>query len=131
MTKHRCLLVDDDKQILGTLTRVLKKAGYVVDSVETSAEAEKKLRRNRYDVVLIDNKLPDAEGTDLLLKIPKTSDIAKVIITDYSNAEYGEKAAACGADDFLIKPVKIQELLEVLDRLVGLNFNAKKGKGWA
>jgi two-component system response regulator HydG len=118
MTKHRCLLVDDGKQILGTLTRILKKAGYVVDAVETAAEAEKKLRQNRYDVVLIDNELPDAEGTDLLLKIPKTSDIAKVIITDYSNAEYGEKTAACGADDFLIKLVKTQELLEVLDRLV-------------
>lgn len=110
-------MVDDDKQILRTFTRVLKKAGYVVDTVETAAEAEKKLERNSYDIALIDIKLPDAEGTDLLLKIPKTSDTAKVIITGYSSTEYGEKAADYGADDFLVKPVKTDELLDVVGRL--------------
>jgi two-component system NtrC family response regulator len=118
MTKYRCLLVDDDKQILRTFTKVLTKAGYVVDTVETAVEAEKKLRRNHYDIALIDIKLPDAEGIDLLLRIPTTSDTAKVIITGYSTAEYGKKAADYGADDFLVKPVKAQELLEVFNRLV-------------
>jgi two-component system NtrC family response regulator len=111
-TKKKVLIVDDDKQILSTLTQILEKAGYTVETAETAAEANKKLEQNQYSVALIDIRLPDAEGTDLLLKIPKTSNTARIIITGYSTVEYGEKSAEYGADDFLVKPVKAKELLD-------------------
>lgn len=114
--KIHILLVDDDKQILRTFTKVLEKSGYVVDTARTAAEAERKLGQNSYDIALIDIKLPDAEGTDLLLKIPK--DIVKVIVTGYSTIEYGVKSADYGADEFLVKPVKPKELLDVISRLI-------------
>jgi FixJ family two-component response regulator len=59
-------------------------------------------------------KLPDMEGTDLLLKLPKNSDMVKIIITGFSTIENGAKAADCGANDFLVKPVKPQELLNAI-----------------
>ena len=110
--KKKVLIVDDDKKILDTFARILEKAGYIVETAETAAEAKKKLEQSHYNVAVIDIRLPDAEGTDLLLKIPKTSNTARIIITGYSTAEYGEKAADYGADDFLVKPVKAKELLD-------------------
>jgi DNA-binding NtrC family response regulator len=115
--KKQVLLVDDDKHILRTFTKILEKAGYDIETAETASEAIKKIRQTHYDAALIDIRLPDAEGTDLLLKIPKTSDMAKIIITSYSTVEYGEKAADYGADDFLVKPVKPKELIETVNRL--------------
>lgn len=116
--KKRILLVDDDEQILRTFTRILERAGYEVETARTAAEAKKKIRRARYAAALIDIKLPDADGTDLLLKLPKTSEVAKVIITGFPSVEYGERAWDYGADDFLVKPVNPKELLETLDRLI-------------
>jgi DNA-binding NtrC family response regulator len=116
--KKRILLVDDDKQILVVFTRVLKKAGYDVETAENATEAIKKLSHGGYAVALIDIKLPDAEGTSLLLKIPQASHTAKIIITGYSTVEYGEKAADYGADDFLVKPVIPEELLDAVEKLV-------------
>lgn len=112
--KKNVLVVDDDKQILKTFTQILEKAEYVVDTAQTAAKAKKKLSQNHYDVALIDIRLPDAEGTDLLLKIPETPNTAKIIVTGYSTAEYGEKAADYGADDFLVKPIRPKELLEAV-----------------
>lgn len=119
--KNKILLVDDDEKILRILHRILERAGYDIETSKTAADAMKKIQRTCFDLALIDIKLPDAEGTDLLMKIPKTSNIAKVIITGYSTVEYGEKAADYGADDFLVKPVKSEELLEVVNRLIEKN----------
>jgi DNA-binding response OmpR family regulator len=112
--KKNVLVVDDDKQILKTFTQILEKAGYAVDTAQTATEAKKKLSHSRYDVALIDIRLPDAEGTDLLLKIPEASGTARLIMTGYSTAEYGEKAADLGADDFLVKPIRPKELLDAV-----------------
>lgn len=114
----KILVVDDDISILRTFASILEKEGYHVETAETATEATKKISHNRYDVVLIDIKLPDAEGTDLLLKIPKAANTAKIIVTGYSTVEHGEKAADYGADDYLVKPVLAEELLTAVKRLV-------------
>jgi YesN/AraC family two-component response regulator len=54
---------------------------------------------------------PDMDGTDLLLKIPKDPKTIKIIVTGFSTNEVGKKAADYGADDFLVKPVKAEELI--------------------
>jgi DNA-binding NtrC family response regulator len=115
--KRRVLLVDDDRSILKNFTAILERNGYAVETAENAAEALQRVGQGRYDVALIDIKLPDAEGTDLLLKLSDMPDMVKIIITGYSSVEYGEKAADYGADDFLVKPVKAKELLETLKRL--------------
>jgi DNA-binding NtrC family response regulator len=55
---------------------------------------------------LIDIKILDIDGTDLLLKLPKNQEMVKIIITGFSTPEDGVKAADCGADEFLAKPVE-------------------------
>ena len=120
--KKTILLVDDEESIRKTFTDILEKAGYLVDTAETGQKALEKVQAKRYDVALVDIKLLDMEGTDLLLKLPKNSEMVKIVITGFPTMENGAKAADCGADDFLVKPVKTQELLNAIkERLVELS----------
>lgn len=110
------LVVDDDKSILRTFTRILQKAGYGVEVAETGKEAMEKVKNNRYDVALIDVRLPDMDGTDLLPSLQqKLPDAAKIIITGFPSMDNGVKALDAGADAYLVKPLKPEELIAVID----------------
>ena len=120
--KKTVLLIDNEESIRKAFTGILEKAGYLVDTAETGQIALEKAQAKHYDVALVDIKLPDMEGTDLLLKLPKKYEMVKIIITGFSTMENGVKAADCGADDFLVKPVKPQELLNAIkERLAELS----------
>jgi DNA-binding response OmpR family regulator len=109
--KKRILVVDDDVAILRVFRKILEKEGYTVETAETGKEALIKIQKAKFTVYLVDVNLPDMDGTDLLLKIPKDSKTIKIIVTGFSTNEVGKKAADYGADDFLVKPVKAEELI--------------------
>ena len=114
-TDKRILVVDDDKAVLQIFTRILQKAGFTVDEAETANEAMEKLRTQTYDLALIDKRLPDMDGTELLGKIQTTtSRTIKMLITGYPSADNGQKALELGADAYLIKPIKPEELLTII-----------------
>jgi DNA-binding response OmpR family regulator len=108
------LVVDDDQSILKSTKSILQKEGYVVETAETGKEALDKMLEKHYDLVLLDVKLPDMEGTDILLQMKNPGDTIKIIITGFSSDELGKKAADYGADDFLAKPIKPEELLATI-----------------
>ena len=113
--KKKILLVDDDASILRSLTRVLEKNGYLVDTAETANEAMSKLRSRHYDLALIDVILPDMKGTELLAKAKaELQQTVKFIITGYPSGETGAKARELGADAFILKPVQMSELLSTI-----------------
>ncbi len=112
---YRILIVDDDKSILLSLSRVLIKNGYAVDTAETAEEAFNMLRSRHYDLALIDVILPDMKGTDLLGKAKtELKQTIKFIITGYPSGEIGAKARDEGADAFILKPIKMTELLSTI-----------------
>ncbi len=114
--KVRILVIDDDKSILRTFTRILQKSGYEIDVAETGKEAIEKSKNAHYDLALIDIRLPDMDGTDLLVKIQQTMrDAIKIMITGFPSLETGVKALDEGADAYLVKPVKPEELLALID----------------
>ncbi len=116
--KKRILVVDDDVNILRVFKAILEKEGFIVETAETGNEALKKIKKEDFDVWLVDVKLPDMDGTDLLLK-KTSSDPIKIIVTGFSSEEVGKRAADYGADDFLVKPVRPEELIDtVRERLV-------------
>jgi DNA-binding response OmpR family regulator len=111
----KILVVDDDKSILSSISRVLEINGYSVDTADTAGEALDKLRNQHYDLALIDVILPDMKGTDLLMKAKQElKQTIKFIITGYPSGEIGAKAREGGADAFILKPVKMSELLSVI-----------------
>jgi len=118
--KKTILIVDDDTSILRSLSRVLEKNGYEVDTAETATEALDKLRSRRYDLAIIDVILPDMKGTDMLAKAKdELKTTVKFIITGYPSAEAGAKARDYGAEAFILKPVKMDELLAVIHTFIG------------
>jgi DNA-binding response OmpR family regulator len=115
------LVVDDDQSILRSTKSVLQREGYAVETAETGKKALEKMQKKRYDVVLLDVKLPDIEGTDLLLQMDNPNDTIKIIITGFSTDELGKRAADYGADDFLVKPISPEELLETIRERLATN----------
>jgi len=121
-SKKRILVIDDDKSILRTFTRILQKNGYDIEVAETGKEAIEKSKKNRYDLALIDIRLPDMDGTDLLIKLQKTmEDAVKIMITGFPSLETGVKALDEGADAYLVKPVKPEELIALIDEKLKAN----------
>jgi len=113
--KKNILIVDDDKSILNIFARILRKEGYDVDTAETGQETVEKMKIQAYDLVLIDVKLPDTNGTDLLSKIhtsyPKT---VKIAITGFPSLEDATKTIDRGATAYIVKPIKSQELIKLI-----------------
>lgn len=112
--KKRILVVDDDTSILRVFRSILEKAGYTVETAETGKEALRQLSRAKFDLCLVDVKLPDMDGTELLLELAETPETVKIIVTGFSSEKVGIKAADYGADDFLVKPVRAEELVAVV-----------------
>lgn len=114
--KLSILIIDDDASILRTLSRVLSKAGHVVDTASTGKDAELRLKSKTYDAAVIDVGLGDAIGTDLL---PQMRQIApkmlRVILTGTPLSENILEKAKREANVFLLKPVKPEILLKILD----------------
>ncbi|XHH10227.1 MAG: response regulator [Candidatus Bathyarchaeia archaeon] len=114
--KKTILVIDDDKSILRTFTRILQKSGYEIDVAETGKEAIEKADSHHYDLALVDIRLPDMDGTELLAKLKvQLQNTVKIMITGFPSLETGVKALDEGADAYLVKPVKPQELLVLLD----------------
>jgi len=110
--KKKILVIDDDKSVLRTFTLILKKDDYEVDTAETGKEALEKAEVGKYDATLIDVRLPDMDGTNLLPKLQKSlPDAVKIIITGFPTLETGIKSLDVGADAYLVKPVRPEDLL--------------------
>jgi DNA-binding NtrC family response regulator len=113
--KKSILIVDDDKYILNIFSRILQKQGYDVDTAETGQEALEKLDTKEYNLALIDVKLPDTNGTDLLAKIHTIKpEIIKIAITGFPSLEDATKVMDQGATAYLVKPVKSEELVKII-----------------
>jgi DNA-binding response OmpR family regulator len=122
--KH-ILVIDDDKSILRTFTRILQKNGYAIDVAETGKEAMEKSKKQKFNLALIDIRLPDIDGTELLIKLQKVMpEAVKIMITGFPSLETGIKALDEGADAYLVKPVKPEELIALIEEKFKLKEKA-------
>ena len=91
------LIVDDNKFIREVLTKILQRTGYYVTSIETGEEMLEKLKSNAYNVAIIDVRLKDTNGIDILGKIQKnTTNMKKIILTGYPSDEDKKRALEQG-----------------------------------
>ena len=111
------LVVDDDAGIRKTLSKILEKEGYLVETVENGQQAIKASNEWFFNVALIDIRLPDMEGTKLLeiLKEPEPKMI-KIIITGYASLQNAIEAVNKGADGYVLKPFDAAELLAMIEK---------------
>jgi DNA-binding NtrC family response regulator len=111
----RILIVDDDENIRLTLKTILVDAGYTVDVAVNGAQAIEKTEKSLYNVALIDIRLPDMEGIELLTKmkdsVPKTR---KIIVTGFPTLQNAVNSLNNDADAYIMKPVDIVKLLATI-----------------
>ena len=111
----RILVIDDELAIRKTLSLTLELAGYVVETAENGKQAIEKAKANFYNLALIDLRLPDMEGTELLATLKMTTPkMVKIILTGYPALQNAVKAINEGVDYYLVKPVEPIELLRVI-----------------
>ena len=109
------LVVDDDKTILKSLRDVLRSEGYHVDTADNGKEAIEKSEAGSYNLALLDIKLPDMEGTELLVKMHESlPSMMKIMVTGYPELENAVESLNKGADAYLMKPVSPDNLLKVV-----------------
>ena len=108
----KVLIVDDDENIRNTMKAILEDEGYIVDLASTGNEAVEKTQKAAYNLGLLDIRLPDMEGVELLKlmkdAIPRTR---KIMVTGYPSMQNAITALNKNADAYLIKPVNVEKLL--------------------
>ena len=115
MEEKRILIVDDDTIVLDTFKAILQSAGYIVDTAETGVEAIIKSETRYYNLALLDIRLPNMDGIELLTRMhrwaPKTM---KIMVTGYPNRDNTIASLNRGADAYIVKPVQAEELIRVV-----------------
>ena len=119
VNRERILVVDDDESICGTLRLILKKQGYEVDTAGTGREAIEKARERSLNVALLDVKLPDMEGIELLSPLKEMHpDIAALMVTGHASLDSAVQALNAGASAYVIKPLNMDEVLNTVQAVL-------------
>jgi len=130
--RARIIIVDDDENIRTTMKTILEDEGYIVDLATTGNEAIEMTKEKAYNIALLDIRLPDMEGVELLKRIknivPRTR---KIMVTGYPSMQNAISALNKNADAYLVKPVDVEKLLNIVKAQIQLqeeekNFSEQK-----
>jgi DNA-binding NtrC family response regulator len=113
MDSFRVLVVDDEQDFLETLVNRLNKRGIDTTGVLSGEEALEEVKKRLFDAVILDIKMPGGmDGIEALREIKKIQPLAEVILlTGHASVETSIEGMKLGAFDYLLKPVKLEDLM--------------------
>ena len=115
----RLLLIEDNERFATLLRQGLGGAGFTVDVLGTAHEANASLEHGRWDVVVLDRGLPDGDGIAVLTDMRRRGDTTPVLIlTAHGSLKDRVSGLQSGADDYLVKPFALEELIARLQALL-------------
>jgi len=118
--KKSILIIDDDESACKMLSLLLGKRGYETETAGTGREALEKVKERFFNVALLDVRLPDVEGIELLEPLKRMHpDIAIIVLTAYASVETAMQAVNKGAQAYITKPFDVTELLAILTEALG------------
>ena len=116
MTNVKLLIIDDEVEFASTLCQRLQLRGFDATYVDSGTEGLAVLSKIQPDIVLLDLKMPDMNGLDVLEKIKQYNQSIEVfLLTGHGSADAGIVAMEKGAFDYIMKPVDLKELLEKIN----------------
>lgn len=119
MKNYSILIIDDEQSQREILSGFLTKKGYKVSTAQSGAEGIKIINEKSIDIILSDYKMPEMTGIEILDKVSKINpEISFVIITAYGTVENAVKAMRMGAYDYISKPIDLDELELLLNKIV-------------
>jgi two-component system response regulator PilR (NtrC family) len=111
----RILIIDDDENIRKVLQTILEDEGYYIETAETAKKGIEKSEESFYNLALIDIRLPDMEGIELLTKLRETKPkMRKIIVTGYPTLRNAVSAVNNGADGYVLKPFDVEKILATI-----------------
>jgi len=125
--QSRILIIDDQETIRKSLKLALEREGYLVDTAENGREAIRKSKEEFYHMALVDLRLPDMDGIELLTKMRETvPKMVRIVITGYPSLENAIEAVNRGADGYVVKPYTMEGLLLKIKEYLQKQQEAKK-----
>ena len=120
---RRILLIEDNHSLLEEIINVLDLEGFTVETAENGRVGFERLQQMAElpDIVICDLMMPDWDGYEMLKAVrghPATVSLPVIVLTARDDEECQSKAKELGADDFVTKPFKIAELLQVVERVL-------------
>jgi DNA-binding response OmpR family regulator len=115
--KYRILVAEDEENTRRATLRSLQLAGYYAEGAINGSEAIRKLNESDFDLLLLDVRMPDMDGNEVMKRLGKTGrSIPIIILTAYATLESAISAVKAGAVDYLIKPQHIKEILTAIEK---------------
>ncbi|MCI2266700.1 response regulator transcription factor [Sediminivirga luteola] len=111
----RLLLCEDDNQLARGLSRALSRAGHSVERAAGAAEALRLIRAGVPDLALVDLSLPDGHGSEVVKRLRQHAHVGIIVITAYGDERSRVLGLRAGADDYVVKPFSLAELLARID----------------
>ncbi|HLF99419.1 MAG TPA: response regulator transcription factor [Acidimicrobiia bacterium] len=108
---RRVLVVEDDEPVQRLISRALEREGFAVDSVSDAAAARQAVADAEFDLVILDLRLPDADGLDVLTQLRDLADVPTIIVSGRGGEGDRVLGLSSGADDYVVKPFSPRELV--------------------
>ena len=122
MSRSRILLVDDEPDIVETVSFMLQARNYSVSVASGGLEGIEKAKNEHPDLVLLDIMMPDVDGYDVCMKLKAdedTKNIPIIMLTAKGESEAVLKSHSLGAEDYVVKPFSLPTLLGKLSKFLG------------
>lgn len=124
----RILVIEDEQDLLNGLTRALREEGYAVDSAEDGEEGIYKAENWNYDAIILDVMIPHLDGWEVLSRLRKIKTTPVMMLTARDQIKDRVRGLDTGADDYMIKPFDLAELLARLRALIRRTANQTRSK---
>ncbi|MBN2014723.1 MAG: response regulator [Candidatus Altiarchaeota archaeon] len=112
--KEKILVIDDEEMILKTLDKLLSKEGYEVTTVNSSYTALAHVKKEFFDLIVLDVRMPQMDGISLLKQIRRIQEDKKsmvIVITGYASEDVPIKAIELGVEGYIMKPFELESFL--------------------
>ena len=127
--KSKVLIVDDEIDSLELMQELFESKGYISDTATNGVEAVNKIKLQEPDIVLTDIRMPEMDGMQLLnFLIKEHPNIPVIMITAHGTVEAAVEAMRIGAKDYILKPIRLDEILAKVERITQLNSLIKENE---